>query len=96
MEDFNAQQIQIGAAKHLALEEFETIHMSLCHAITPGQGTSCVHGGIIPVDAIGKAGEFGDMTGFGTLEPVVEGFGLALFEQRHKILTDVIGDEEVR
>ena len=66
--------------------------MSLGDAITFRPGTSSVHGGIIAINAIGKPGKFGDTTGFGTLEPLIQGVSLALFEQDHKVLAQVIGE----
>ena len=96
MQYFHAQQIEMGAAKHLTLQKFEPIDMSLCDAVTLGPGKSCVHGGIIPQDAIGKTLEFGDLTRFRSVQPPMQYLGLPLFEQGHKFLTQEINGVEIR
>ena len=94
MQYFHAQQIEMGAAKHLTLQKFEPIDMSLCDAVTLGPGESCVHGGIIPQDAIGKTLEFGDLTRFRSVQPPMQYLGLPLFEQGHKFLAQAIDGVE--
>ena len=90
MENFDAQQVKIGPAKHLSLQEFEPVHMSLCDAVTLRPRASRVHSGIIPEDTIGKTLEFGGMTLFRLLEPRIECLCPPLFEHGHKFLTQEI------
>jgi hypothetical protein len=84
------------SAKHLSLQKFEPVDMSLRDAITLRPRASGVHSGIIPIDAIGKTLEFDDMTLFRSLEPGIECVSAPLFEHGHKFLTQEIGDVEVR
>ena len=55
MENFHAQQVEMGTAKHLPLEKLEAIHMPLDDSIAPGKRESGSNRGIIARDAIGKA-----------------------------------------
>jgi hypothetical protein len=62
----------MSTAKHLSLQKFEPVDMSLRDAITLRPRASGVHGGIIPIDAIGKTPQFGDVTLFRSLQPRIE------------------------
>ena len=55
MEDFHAQQVEMGTAKHLPLEKLEAIDMPLDDSIAPAKRESGSNSGIIARDAIGKA-----------------------------------------
>ena len=71
MQHFYAEQVEMRTAKHLTLQKFEPVDMSLCDAVTLGPGESCVHSSIISEDAIGKTLEFSDLTCFRSLEPLM-------------------------
>ena len=83
-------------AKHVPLQKFQAIDMSLRDAITFSARASGVHSGIIPEDTIGKTLEFGDMTLFRSLEPRIECLCPPLFEHGHKFLAQEIDSVEVR
>src|SRR5258708_36829492 len=83
-------------AKHLALEKFEAIDMTLRDAVTLRPRASCVHSGIIPQDAIGKTPQFGDMTLFCSFQPLIQGLCPPLFEHGHKFLTQEIDRVQLR
>jgi hypothetical protein len=82
--------------KHLTLQKFEAVDMSLRDAITFRARASGVHGGIIPEDTIGKTREFGDVTLFGSLEPLIECLCPLLFEHGHKFLAQQIDGVQIR
>src|SRR5436190_19457285 len=90
MQDFHAQQVEMGTAKHLPLQKFEAIDMSLCDAVTLRPRASCIHSSIIPEDTIGKTLEFSDLTLFCSLEPLMQCLCPPLFEHGHKFLTQEI------
>ncbi|GAC1409823.1 MAG: hypothetical protein NVSMB49_29000 [Ktedonobacteraceae bacterium] len=49
----------MGTTKHLTLEKFEAVDMSLRDAIIPFARASGVHSGIISMNAVDKTGELG-------------------------------------
>jgi len=61
----------MSATKHLALEKFEPIDMSLRDPITPFGRESGANSGIISTNPVDKTAQFGHITGFGSLEPGV-------------------------
>ncbi len=86
----------MSTAKHLSLQKFEPVDMSLRNAITLRPRASGVHGGIIPIDAIGETLEFGDKTLFRSLQPRIQFLCSPLFEYGHKFLTQEIDGVQVR
>ena len=80
----------MSATKHLALQKFELVDMSFRSAITPLRRESGVNSGIIATYPVDKTGEFGHMTGFGLLEPGVQGLDLAFFKHDDKLLTQEV------
>lgn len=90
MEDFDAQQVEMRTAKHLAFEKFEAIDMSLRDAIAPLARASSTNSGIIATNAIDKTAQFAHLTGFGSFEPAVQCLYLAFFEHGHKILAQQV------
>ena len=68
--------------------------MSLHDAIAPRKRESSSHSGIIPSNAIDKAQEFGHMALLHSLEPSIQCFSLALFEQKHKFLAQEVDSAE--
>ena len=68
MQDFDSQEVKMSTAKHLPLEKFEAIDMPLDDSIAPGKRESGSNRGIIPSDAIDKAGEFSHPALFCPLE----------------------------
>jgi len=49
------EEIEVGPAKHLALEHLEAIDMALDRAIGPGHGHPSFDGVIVLVEPFGKA-----------------------------------------
>src|SRR5438128_10968296 len=90
MEDFHAQQVQMGTAKHLPLEKFEAIDMALDDAITPRQRACRSHSSVIPSDPIDKAPQFAHLALFSSLEPSIKRLDLAFFEQGHELLAQEV------
>src|SRR6266571_270614 len=86
----------MSATKHLTFQKFEPVDMSLRDPVTLRPRASCVHSGIIPEDAIGKTLEFGDMTLFCSLQPLIQCLCPPLFEHGHKFLTQEIDGVQVR
>src|SRR5437588_6649759 len=80
----------MSTTKHLPLEKFEAIDMSLDDAIAPGKRASGAHRSIIARDAIDKADEFSHLALFCPLEPGVQGLSLAFSEQHHKFLAQEV------
>src|SRR5262245_48741768 len=78
------EEIELRPPVHLAFQILQAIDMPFCDAIAKRKRASRIHSSIIAVKPIGEAGKFGYSRGFGTLEPMVEGLGLATFEERHK------------
>ena len=95
MEDFHAQQIQMGTAEHVALQKFEPVDVSLRSAITPRQGAGSVHSGIVSTNPVDKAAQFGHLTGFCSLQPGVQCLHLAFFEHGDKLLAQEVDGAEV-
>jgi putative transposase len=50
-----AQQVEVGASVHTALEQLESGDLSLDLSLAPGQRETRLHGGAIPPDAEGEA-----------------------------------------
>ena len=71
MEDFHAQQVEVGTAKHLPLEKLEAIDMPLDEPIAPRKRAGGSNRGRIAADAIGKASQFGHPALFCLLEPSI-------------------------
>jgi hypothetical protein len=71
MEHFHTQEIKMRATKHLALQKFEPIDMSLRDAITPLGRESGANGGIISTNPVDKAAQFGYVRRFCLLELLV-------------------------
>src|SRR5947209_11961879 len=80
----------MSPTKHLPLEKFETIHMSLHDPVVPRKSESRFHSGIVAMNPVDKTAEFNHMTRFGSLEPGVQGLHLALFEHGDKFLAQEI------
>ena len=57
-EDANAKQVETGAAKHLALEEFEAVDLSLNLAIAKGRGKGGFDRRIVALNTSSKGTEF--------------------------------------
>ena len=81
-------------AKHLALEKFEPIDMSLGDPIAPLGRASGANSGIISTNPVDKTGEFGYMTGFSSLEPGVQSLRMAFFEHANKLLAQGVNGAE--
>jgi hypothetical protein len=71
MEHFDTQQIEMGTTKHLPLQKFEPVDMALRGAITPWQAEGSANSGIVSTNPVDKAAQFGHMTRFYSLEPVL-------------------------
>src|SRR6059036_169556 len=87
MKHFDAQESKVSPSKHLSFEIFQTSDVALHDSITPGQGTSRRHGGIIARDAHRKTLEFRNLGGFCPLEPVGKLLRLTLFQHPPELLS---------
>ena len=83
------EEIEVGPAKHLALEHLEAIDMALDRAIGPGHGHTRFDGVIVLVEPFGKALQGLQRTGGSPLQPRIEALGLALAYQGGKVLREV-------
>ena len=95
VEHFDSQEIEMCPAKHLPLQKFEAVDMTLRRAITPLRRASGANSGIIATYSVDKTGEFSHMTGFGSVEPGIQSLHLAVFEHGHKFLTQEVDGAEV-
>src|SRR5947199_3141714 len=85
----------MSPTKHLPLEKFEAIHMSLHDSVVPRKSESSFHSGIVSKNPVDKTAEFNHMTRFGSLEPGVQGLHLAFFEHGDKFLAQQIDGAQV-
>src|SRR3989440_8601730 len=80
----------MSPTKHLPLEKFEAIHMSLHDSVVPWKPESRLHSGIVSTNPVDKTAEFSHMTRFCLLEPGVQGLHLAFFEHGDKFLAQAV------
>src|SRR5438105_14282494 len=85
----------MSPTKHLPLEKFEAIHMSLDDSVVPRKSESRFHSGIVSTDPVDKTAQFNHMTRFGSLEPGVQGLHLAFFEHGDKFLAQQIDGAQI-
>jgi hypothetical protein len=80
--------------KHLALEHFQAVDVSLHRAATPGQGHPGFNRRIVLIQSQGKAAHRLQRTGSRALQPGIKRLRLALTDQGGKILRqrDRFGD----
>jgi hypothetical protein len=87
-EEAPSQQIELGAAKHLALEQLQAIDLPFDGALTPGQRDPGLHGGIIGTSSFGKAPEGRESALGGTRQPGGELGRLALADEAGEVLCE--------
>ena len=80
------QQIDVGSAKHLALEHFEAVNLPLYWPRAPRQGDARFHGSIICSQALCEALKRLEPAGCGPLEPGLKLGGWALTHEGGKVL----------
>src|SRR6266849_2790837 len=85
----------MSPTKHLPLEKFEAIHMSLHDSVVPRKPESRLHSGIVSTNPVDKTAEFSHMTRFRLLKPGVQCLYLAFFEHADKFLTQEIDGAQV-
>ena len=71
------QEIEVGAAKHLALEQFEAIDVAFDGAVTPGHGHPSFDSGIVVAQPLRKTLQGRPHTGRGASQPAIEALRLA-------------------
>ena len=72
-----AQEIEVCAAKHLALEHFEAVDVAFDGAVTPRHGHPSFDGGIVIAQPWRKTLQGRPRTGRGAGEPAIEALRLA-------------------
>ncbi len=85
----------MSPSKHLPLEKFEAIDMSLHDAVVPRKPESRLHSGIVSTNPVDKTAQFSHMTRFRLLEPGVQGLHLAFFEHGDKFLAQQIDGAQI-
>src|SRR5438128_7318076 len=85
----------MSATKHLTLQKFEPVDMSLRGAITPRQTEGSTNSGIVSTNPVDKAAQFAHMRGFCSLEPGVQCLHLTFFEHGDKLLAQEVDGAEV-
>ena len=88
MQHLLAQQIKLGAAIHLALEQLEAIHLPFDLARTPRLAQCGTNADIFLGEALGKRLEFWDATRGTGLQPAIKGLGLPLAHHRLKFVRE--------
>src|SRR5690349_1343695 len=78
IKDALAQEIEVGAAVHLALEEFETRDLPFGLALAPGRGEGRLNRRQIPAHPLGKGGKFWDLARVCRFQPGRQVSGLVL------------------
>jgi len=97
VQDFAAQQVKAGATKHLALDELDTVDLSLGLTIAPGQGHSGADGGQVIAQTGGKGADGGKRADPRLVEPDIEQRQRTNMKQMAESLSEVIqmGDERI-
>src|SRR2546421_8171275 len=85
----------MSPTKHLPLEKFEAIDMSLHDSVVPRKSESRFHSGIVSTNPVDKTAQFSHMTRFGSFEPSVQCLHLAFFEHGDKFLAQQIDGAQV-
>src|SRR6266568_7718515 len=85
----------MSPTKHLPLEKFEAIDMSLHNSVVPWKPESRLHSDIVSTNPVDKTAQFSHMTRFCLLEPGVQGLHLAFFEHGDKFLAQEIDGAQV-
>jgi hypothetical protein len=86
-----AQEIEARSAKHLALEHFEAVDMSLDRARIPGQRHPGFDRLVILAEPCREASHGVHRTCGGALQPGIEAFRLPLADETREILRQVDG-----
>src|SRR5262249_52002642 len=84
-----AQEIEVGAAKHLAFHHFQPVDVPLDRAGTPGQGDAGFDRLIVLAEPARKALQGLERTGSRALQPGIEALRLALAHEVGKVLREV-------
>lgn len=72
-----AQEVEVGPAVHLALQELQARHLPLALSVAPRQVQGGLDGGVVGLDAAGEGVQGADGAGRGRFQPGVEaGAGL--------------------
>src|SRR5918997_4647621 len=95
-EKTSGQQIERGAAEHLALEHLQTINLPFDGALTPGQGDGGLNGAVVRTQSFRKAPEGRQGARGGTAQPGVELGRLALPDQAGEVLRQRDGLRQFR
>jgi hypothetical protein len=81
-----AQQVELGAPKHLALEHLQAVDVAFDWAIAPRQPETGFDGLVVRAEPHSKALQGCYTTGDGSCQPLIEPVGLALAHDRTKVL----------
>src|SRR5215471_7843451 len=84
-----AQQVELGAPKHRALQHLQAVDLAFDRAITPGQHQAGFHGFIVRAQPYGKALHRRYPARDGPRQPVIKTVGLTLAHDRTKVLREV-------
>jgi hypothetical protein len=87
-EKTSGQQIELGPAKHLALEQLQAVDLAFDRALTPRQRHPGLHGGVIRTQSFGKAPEGRQGARGGTSQPGVELGRPALADEAGEVLCE--------
>lgn len=95
-EDTVAQQIELGPAVHLPLEQLEPIHLAFGLSLIPRELKRRADRCVVAADALGKGGEFPHTTRPSPLKPGVELVASLLIEEREEGLHRLPGGGDDR
>jgi hypothetical protein len=76
-EDSFAEQVDVGAAEHLAFEHLDAVDVAFDRAGVPGQGESGCDGVLVVLDAFDERAQAGQFGGRGLGEPVGQAFAVS-------------------
>jgi hypothetical protein len=92
MQDPLPEEIKVGPAVHLPLDQFQPVDLAFELAGAPGLTQCCLHCWIIPLEAGGKGLQVGNPTGSRCAQPRSQCGGGAVLHQRAEALHERIGD----
>jgi len=78
------EQVEPGAAIHLAFDRFQSVDLSLDRAVAPVQSHRCAYRVAIGRQAFGEAPQLTNAAVSGLLQPRIEAIGGTVADQAHE------------
>ena|SRR5579859_2870945 len=89
-----AKLIKTGSSVRLPFDQLQSMHLSLRLTLAPRKGEGIANGIIVAIDPCGQTAQFGNLTGFGFLEPALKHFHLPLGHHGAEILDQLVDEAQ--